>query len=175
MRLDGFVPDIYQKSIYTIDYQALKKSGIRFLIFDLNNTMAPLSLEIPDKKLKDLFAYLESLKFKIVIVSNASKSRVEPFKEKLNVDAAFKSGKPRKKKYQRILELYHVKVHEVASIGDQLVTDIYGANKMGFTSILVNPISKKDLWSTNFSSALERHLYSLMKKKGILEKGVYYE
>lgn len=172
--MDWYVPDIYQKSIYTIDYQALKKAGIRFLIFDLNNTMAPLSLEIPDKKLKDLFAYLESLKFKVVILSNAKKARVEPFKEKLNVDAAFKSNKPSKKKYERILELYHVKVHEVASIGDQLMTDIYGANRMGFTSILVNPISRKDTLVTNLSGILESRLYKIMKKRGILEKGVYY-
>lgn len=173
--MDLCVPDIYQKSIYTIDYTKLKKLGIKCLIFDLNNTMAPLSMEIPDKNLKDLFAYLEGLKFKVVILSNASKARVEPFKEKLNVDAAFKSNKPSKKKYLRILELYHVKVHEVASIGDQLITDIYGANKMGFTSILVNPISRKDLLSTTFSSIFESYLYSSLRKRGILEKGVYYE
>lgn len=173
--MDQFIPDIYQKSIYTIDYKALKKSGIKCLIFDLNNTMAPLSMEIPDKKLYDLFAYLDGLKFKVVILSNANKSRVEPFKEKLNVDAAFKSGKPRKKKYERILSLYHLQVHEVACIGDQLIRDVYGANKIGFTTILVNPISKKDIFSTSFLGYIEEFIYRKMKQKGILEKGVYYE
>lgn len=173
--MDNFIPDIYQKSIYNIDYKALKKSGIKCLIFDLNNTMVPLNVSIPDRELKDLFAYLESMKFKLVILSNASKSRVEPFKEKLNVDAAYKSQKPSKKKYKKILSLYHLKVHEVASIGDNLLTDIYGANKMGFTSILVNSISNHDRWIANTFKFIEKAIYNKLQKKGILEKGVYYE
>ncbi len=173
--MDFCVPDIYQKSIYTIDYKKLKKMGIKCLIFDLNNTMAPLSLEVPDKNLKDLFAYLEGLKFKLIILSNDSKARVEPFKEKLNVDAAYKSNKPSRKKYERILDLYHLQVHEVASIGDQLLTDIYGANVMGFTSILVNPISRKDIFSSSFSHRFDQYIFRKLKKKGILEIGVYYD
>lgn len=173
--MDYFIPDIYQKSIYDIDYKKLKKAGIKCLIFDLNNTLAPLSESIPNRHLKDLFAYLESLKFKIVILSNASKSRVKPFKEKLNVDSAFKSRKPSKKKYQKILSLYHLKVHEIASIGDQLHTDIYGANQMGFISILVNPISKKDNLSVQTFQILEQKIYQQLEKKSILKKGVYYE
>ena len=41
---DKFVPDIYTKSIYTIDYNGLKNKKIKCLIFDLNNTLAPLTL-----------------------------------------------------------------------------------------------------------------------------------
>ncbi len=173
--MDHFVPDIYQKSIYTIDYKKLKEKGIRCLIFDLNNTVAPESMPVPDKDLKDLFAYLETLKFKIILLSNAKKGRVEPFKEKLNVDAAFKSGKPWKKKYQRILELYHFQVHEVACIGDALITDILGANQMGFTSILVNPIGTKDILSSSFYRVLEKHILKILKKRGLFERGQYYE
>lgn len=168
--MDFFIPDIYQKSIYTIDYKALKKNGIKCIIFDLNNTIAPLSTEVPDKKMKDLFAYLETLKLKIIIVSNAKKERVEPFKEKLNVDSAFQSKKPSLKKYQKILRLYHLEVHEVASIGDELTTDIYASNKMGFKSILVNSISQKG----NKHKMIEKIIWKKLQKKGILEKGTYY-
>lgn len=167
--MDSFIPDIYQKSIYTIDYKQLKKTGIKCLLFDLNDTIAPENMSVPDKKLKDLFAYLEGLKFKLIILSNASKSRVEPFKEKLNVDSAFQSGKPSLQKYEKILDLYRFNVHEIACIGDQLFSDIYCANKMGFRSILVNTISNKK------PSFLERFLFQQLRKKGILEKGVYYE
>ena len=52
---DKFVPDIYSKSIYTIDYKMLKKNKVKCLIFDLNNTIAPLTLKKPSKKLIDLF------------------------------------------------------------------------------------------------------------------------
>ena len=38
---DKFVPDIYAKSIFLINYKKLRKSGIKCLLFDLNNTIAP--------------------------------------------------------------------------------------------------------------------------------------
>ncbi|MCI8394667.1 MAG: YqeG family HAD IIIA-type phosphatase [Bacilli bacterium] len=173
--MDHFIPDIYQKSIYAIDYQALKEKGIRCLIFDLTNTLCSYQEQVPSQKLKDLFAYLENLKFKIIILSNHNKGKVAPFKEKLNVDASYKNHKPFKKKYLKILNLYHFEVHEVAGIGDEILVDVFGANRMGFTSILVNPISQKDEFGTCFFRFWERILLKKMKKMGILERGKYYE
>ena len=142
--MDFFRPDIYKQSIYNIDFLELKRHGIKCLLFDLDNTLVPIDVVMPDKKLLDFFLYLEDLGFKVIILSNASKKRVQPFKEKCNVDSSFYSRKPFKKKYLKILEIYPFKDTEIACIGDQLLTDILGANRMGFTSILVNPISSKE-------------------------------
>ena len=139
-----FVPDMYQKSIYNIDYKKLKKNGIKCLIFDLDNTLTPVNLKSPSKKLKDLMEDLKNLKFKLIIVSNATKKRVEPFKDILCIDSAYLSLKPFRRKYQKVLKIYNFKENEIACIGDQLLTDIWGANRMGFTSILVNPIGTID-------------------------------
>ena len=57
----------------------------------------------------------------------------------------FHSCKPFKKKFKKILKLYKLDIYEVALVGDQLLTDILGANRMGFTSILVNQVGKKRL------------------------------
>src|SRR5574344_1464402 len=92
--LNNFVPDIYQKSIYNINYKKLKQNGIRCLIFDLDNTMVPVTIKSPTKKLKDLIEDLKELKFKIIIVSNSPKKRVTPFKDFLCVDSACFSFKP---------------------------------------------------------------------------------
>lgn len=173
--MEKFRPDIYQKSIYEIDYLKLKNMGIRCLLFDLDNTIAPLEMEVPDKKLKDFFMYIVELGLKPIIMSNASKKRVTPFKEKCNVDSCYHSNKPFSKKYDKILNTFHFKDTEIACIGDQLLTDIYGANIHGFTSILVNPISKKDPFKTKINRFFERKIYYFLKKKGLLEQGVYYE
>ena len=152
--MDMFIPDIYQKSIYTIDYKKLKKNGIKCLLFDLDNTIAPYKVIEPDQKVKELVASLEK-DFKVIIISNSNKNRLRPFKEKLNVDVAFSSKKPFKSKYKKILELYNFKIDEVACIGDQLLTDILGANRMGFTSILVNRIAKYETIFTRFNRFLK--------------------
>lgn len=172
--MDLFIPDIYQQSIYTINYKKLHKNGIKCLLFDLDNTIAPYNTLEPDQKVKELFARLEN-DFKIIIISNNNKNRLRPFKEKLNVDTAYSSKKPFKSKYKKILELYKFKVSEVACIGDQLLTDILGANRMGFTSILVNRIAKYETIFTRINRFFESFILKSLEQKRILVSGEYYD
>ncbi len=173
--MDRFIPDMYVKSIFEINFKSLKKRGIKCILFDLDNTIAPLHIPVPDKELKDLFADLEILKIKAIILSNAGKGRVEPFKEKLNVDSSYHSQKPFKKKYKKIMDIYGFKDNEIACIGDQLLTDIYGANRMGFLSILVNPISHEDYLPTKINRFFEQKLFAILEKRGLFKIGDYYE
>lgn len=172
--LDLFIPDVYAQSIYTINYKKLKKNGIKCLLFDLDNTIAPYKTCEPDQKVKELFARLEA-DFKVIIVSNSGKNRLRPFKEKLNVDVAFSSKKPLKGKYKKILTLYKFKIDEVACIGDQLLTDILGANRMGFTSIFVNKVAKFEIFPTKVNRFFEKRILKRFAKKNILISGVYYD
>lgn len=170
-----FVPDIYQKSIYDIDYKKLKKIGIKCLVFDLDNTIAPIILKKPNKKIKDFILMLKDMNFRVLIVSNSPKKRVEPFKDILNVDCACFSFKPFKRKYQKILNIYKLKPNQIACIGDQLLTDIWGANRMDFLSILVNPIGTTDYALTKINRMIEPFIYRKIEKKDFLKRGVYYE
>lgn len=172
--MDIFVPDIYQKSIFDINYKKLKKRGIKCILFDLDNTIASYKMSVPDTKVKDLFAELEE-DFKVIIMSNSGKERLRPFKEKLNVDVAFNSCKPLKKKYKKIMSIYGYKDNEIACVGDQLMTDIFGGNRMGFTTILVNSIGPIEPISTKINRYFESKILANFAKKGILEKGKYYE
>lgn len=169
-----FVPDMYQKSIYDINYKKLKNSGIKCILFDLDNTLVPYTTKEPNKKIKDLFAELSS-DFKIIILSNSGKNRLRPFKEKLNVDVAYNSHKPLKKKYKKILEIYGYKPGEVAAVGDQLMTDVFGGNRMGLTTILVNSIGPVEPITTKFNRIWERKIIKNFNKKGFLIKGEYYD
>ena len=172
--MDIFVPDMYQQSIYTINYKKLKKNGIKCLLFDLNNTIASYELDYPNDELRELMFELER-DFKVIIVSNSPKSRVRPFKEKLNIDSSFSSKKPFKKKFKKIMNLYNFKDTEIAMIGDELLTDIWGGNRMNFTTILVNGISEEEPFHTRIIRLIERKIIKILNKKGILFKGEYYE
>ena len=172
--MDIFIPDVYQKSIYTINYKKLKKNGIKCLLFDLDNTIAPYKVNEPDVKVKELFARLEE-DFKVIIISNSPKNRIRPFKEKLNVDCAYSSRKPFKTKYKKILEIYNFEIDEVACIGDQILTDILGANRMGFTSILVNRVAKYETIFTRFNRFFEKFILKKLDKKNLLVMGEYYD
>lgn len=173
--MNYFYPDMYQKSIYTINYDKLKNCGIKCLLFDLDNTCVPYVDRMPTKKLKTHFDKLQDEGFKVIIFSNASKDRLKPFKNELNVDCCPKAKKPRKAKFLKILKLYNYDLSEVAIIGDQLVTDIYGGNKVGIMTILVNPISDVDMLFTKVHRFIEKKKIKKMTKQGIFKVGSYYD
>ena len=143
--MEIFLPDKYCKNIYEINYRQLKQDGIKCLLFDLDNTLVPPHINTPNKKIRDLFDNLKELDFKVIIMSNSGKKRLTPFKDELIVDCSASSMKPLKKKFLKVLKEYKFDVSETAIIGDQLLTDIFGGNRTGITTILVNPISKKDI------------------------------
>ncbi len=173
--VEKFMPDVYQKSIYYINYDKLYKKGIRLLLFDLDNTITPSHVNKPTKRLKKLFDELKDKGFKIVIFSNATKHRIEPFKTELAVDACAFSLKPKKDKYLKVMEKLKVKHSEVAAIGDQLITDIYGANKLDITSVLVNPLTERDYTVTIFNRLIEKIIYSHLAKKDVFIRGNYFD
>lgn len=173
--IESYVPDIYQKSIYYINYDKLYKKGIRCILFDLDNTITPCHVSKPTKRIKRLFDELKDKGFKLIIVSNSPKYRLEPFKNELCVDSCAFALKPSKNKYEKIMKKFKYKNTEVAAVGDQLLTDIYGANKLDLTSILVNPLSSHDYNVTIFNRIVEKYIYDRLSKKDLLIRGNYYE
>lgn len=173
--VEKFMPDIYQKSIYYINYEKLYKKGVRCLLFDLDNTITPSHVIKPTKRLKKLFDELRDKGFKVIIMSNAPKHRIEPFKSYLGVDACAFSLKPRKDKYLKIMEKFKYKHTEIAAIGDQLLTDVYGANRLDIVSVLVNPMSEHDYSITWINRIIEKFIYSSLEKKDVFKKGEYYD
>lgn len=173
--MEKYIPDIYQKSIYTINYDNLTLRGIRCLLFDLDNTIAPITIKTPNKKTMELFDELKQKGFKIIIFSNSPKGRIKPFKEELDVDCCPNARKPFKKKFLTVLKEYEVDVTEVAIIGDQLLTDILGGNKVGITTILVNPIGTKERLGTKINRIYERRIFKYLRDDNLFTKGKYYD
>lgn len=173
--MEIFLPDKYYKDIYSINYKKLKEQGIKCLLFDLDNTLVPVHATKPNKKLKDFINNLKELELKIIIVSNSKKKRLEPFKKELNVDCSYTSIKPFTFKFKKIIKLYKYDLSEIAMIGDQLLTDVLGANIMGITSILINPMSRKDIMFTKFNRKIEKFIERKLLKRELFKRGKYYD
>ncbi len=173
--MEKYIPDVYQKSIHTIDYEKLKEKGIKCLLFDLDNTLAPYHIKDADEKLVELFSKLKEMGFQLIIFSNSFKKRVKPFKEELEVDCCANARKPHTNHFYRILKEYHLAENEVAIIGDQIMTDIVGGNRVGITTILVNPISLREPFWTKPNRWLEKRKIKKLKNHDLFFKGRYYE
>ena len=169
--LENLVPDKYFKSIYDINYKSLKESGIKCLIFDISNTLESETTVSPSRKVKDLFEDLKEMDFKIILMSNGFKKYVIPFKELLCVDSSYLTFKPLKRKYKKVLGIFQFS----AAIGDQLFFDIFGANRMKFTSILVNPISTDEFAVAKINRKVENIVINKLTQKDYFKRGRYYE
>lgn len=173
--MEKYVPDIYQKSIYTINYDSLLSRGIKCLLFDLDNTLAPITEKTPNEKVKELFNELKEKGFKIVIFSNSPKMRVRPFKDELEVDCCACARKPKPDKFLSVIKIYEYNFSEVAIIGDSILDDIVGGNGVGITTILINQIGKREYplaWLRRFK---ERKIVKKLRDNNLFTKGRYYE
>ncbi len=169
------IPDVYQKNIFNINYIKLKKQGIKCLLFDLDNTIASKEMKKPTKKVIELINNLKEEGFVVIIFSNASYKRLKPFEEQLKIKVISRAFKPHQYKYKKFLKDYGFKPKEVAFIGDQILTDIKGGNKIGFTTIFVDRISKNDEIITKINRFRENKIFKKLAKENKFNIGKYYE
>ena len=169
-----FKPNIYQKTIHDINYNELKASGIKCLIYDLDNTLGLISHKNCPDETKDLLNKLKK-DFTILISSNNTKKRLKPYLEELGIDGVAWSMKPSIKSLIYIKTKYKLKKKEMCIIGDQIVTDILAGNRYKIKTILVDPLGEKDLKITGLNRKIEAIIVKRYEKKGIFERGEYYE
>ena len=165
-------PDMYVKSILDIDYKKLKKMGIKVLLFDFDNTIIAHKVHKIDKKYLDLINDLKK-DFQVIILSNSLNfKKLSNTSKKLNLDFIGASFKPLGFGYRR-LKLNGIDKKEIAMIGDQLITDIWGAKRRGYFSILIDPINPdSEIIFTKINRKLEGKILGKMKK---VKRGDYYD
>ena len=168
--MSKFIPNMYVKNIFEIDYKKLKDRDIKVLLFDFDNTIIEKGNNVIDKK---TLKFLNSLKsdFIIYVVSNSlNKSKLNLVCSKLDLPYIGNARKPFKSGYKK-LKFKSIKNEQIAMIGDQLITDVWGANKMGYFSILIDPITNNEHIWTKVNRVFER----IIQKKNHIERGKYYD
>ncbi|MGI6359799.1 MAG: YqeG family HAD IIIA-type phosphatase [Acholeplasmatales bacterium] len=168
MRVNKYIPTFVYKSVYDIDFLSIyNKEKIRFIILDIDNTLAPYDEDTPTEEAKKLIKDLLAIGFELILISNNNKKRVLKYSEPLGLKAIYFALKPLKRGFKKGLKSASkpYKKEEVLVIGDQLMTDIYGANRMGFKTILVEPIKRKsDILTTRINRLRERRVLKKIKK-----------
>ncbi len=118
----------------------LREHGIKGLILDVDNTLTTHDHPAPAEGIPEWIDTMKKNGIRLMIVSNNRAERVEPFARLLGLDFVSKGAKPLKKGYVRAMKKMGLSPSETAAVGDQLFTDIWGANFARITSIFVQPI-----------------------------------
>lgn len=143
MILERFYPRERQESTYRIPWEQWREKGIRGVIFDIDNTLVRHD-EPADERAAALFRRLHELGIGTCLLSNNKEPRVAAFAAKVDSPYIYKSGKPSVRGYERAMKLMGTDRDSTIFVGDQLFTDIYGANRAGIYSILVKPIHPRE-------------------------------
>lgn len=170
-----FTPDYYIHNYKALRPQYLKEQGISLLVCDIDNTLVPHDVAVPDEEALAFLQRMRDADIRVVFISNNVEERVLRFAQGLQAPCYPFAMKPLPKTYKRMLKEQNVSKHEVAVLGDQLMTDILGANFMGLHTILTAPVVTRDLSFTKFNRIFENLVFKLLKVTKRLVKGEFDE
>lgn len=135
-----FYPTIYRRRITDVKSEDLRRLGVRGILLDVDNTLTTHD----NPNLTDgVRAWLDDMQeegFLLLIVSNNIEERVSPFAEKIGLPFCARARKPLSYGYRKAATALGLSLKECVAIGDQIFTDILGANLSGITSVLLEPI-----------------------------------
>ncbi|MDO8057472.1 YqeG family HAD IIIA-type phosphatase [Candidatus Phytoplasma gossypii] len=165
-----YIPNFYYDSVFEIPFEYFFRKNFKVLLFDLDNTLIEPYQTTLDNKVYNFLTNI-SKKFQIIILSNASnrklKKILEPNWNYVYLNLFHK--KPSSWGFRKVLSLTQIQTQEVIMIGDQLATDIKGANELNITSILVRPLNRKqeNLFTKYNRVYIERPLINLIRKTNL--------
>ena len=164
--LKKFIPTYVYKSIYDINFKELYDSGIRLILTDLDNTLISYAETMPNEKLFEFKKMIEDMGFEFILVSNSRKGRVDTFSKAFNIRCQKFSTKPLKRGIKKAIKMANKKYNksEIMLMGDQLMTDILGANRMKIKSCLIFPVDKStEHKGTRFNRWFEQFFLNRLK------------
>ncbi len=164
-----FYPKEYIDSTYNINFDDLYERGYRGIIFDIDNTLVPHGSPADERAIA-LFGHLKELGFKCLLLSNNKEPRVKSFNDQVGAQYIYKAGKPKKSGYIRAMEMLGTDRQNTLCVGDQIFTDMIGANHVGLYSILVKPIDPHEEIQIVLKRYLEKPIIACYERKRKREK-----
>ena len=126
----------YVESVFTIDYEKLYEKGCRGILFDIDNTLVHHG-DDSTPEIDELFRRVQRMGFRTILLTDNEEERVRRFIRNIDTLYLCDAGKPDPASYLRAIEMIGLEKSQVVCVGDQIFTDILGANRSGIASILV--------------------------------------
>lgn len=151
-----FTPDLTAQAVHQLTPALLKARGAQAVMVDLDDTLVASNAHSMSPQVRAWIGELKADGFLLLILSNGEPRRVRHWAQELDIPAFALVGKPCRSAFRKGLERLGSQPQHTVMIGDQLFTDVVGANLMGLTSILVTPLSPGKLPHTRAARQLER-------------------
>lgn len=163
--LEQFFPDLILNEISEIDANTLKQKGYRLLIFDIDNTLVAYHEKDATEKVNAIIGFLRAKGFQTALVSNNNRERVDRFNKDLKLFSVPRAMKPFKRGMRKVMKHFSVAPQETVLCGDQILTDIFGGNRLGLYTILVTPIEINESGFFRMKRRIEAYILKKMKER----------
>ena len=140
------IPDVILNDLTQLTPELLSARGITFLMMDFDNTIVPYTTDVPTQAMRDWLERMKASPVRLCVVSNSKKQRVVRFCRAYGLACVTHAKKPFQKGIQECLRRFSLNPSEAALVGDQIYTDVLGANCAGLTSILISAIDNHTIW-----------------------------
>lgn len=134
------IPDILLPALTDVTPELLQERSVTLLMLDFDNTIVPYTTDNPTEAMARWLEEMTEGDIQICVVSNSRRDRVKRFCKRYGMDCITHSKKPFSRGIRQCLDKYGVSPDHAALVGDQIYTDVLGANCAGLTSILVEAI-----------------------------------
>lgn len=142
----SFLPRYIFPKISDISPGFIQEHGISLLLMDYDNTMLPYTENVPSGELLTWLRTMQDAGVQLCIVSNTHKERVPVFSAAYGVPCVTHAAKPGTRGINRAIARFSGRKSSTALVGDQIFTDVLGANLAGVTSIAVTSIHNHNIW-----------------------------
>ena len=140
------IPDMIVDKLTDVTPQMLSERGISFLMLDFDNTIVPYTTNEPTEEMERWLHNMLHSDIGLCVVSNSKRDRVIKFCKARNIPCITHAKKPFSKGIYRCRDSFGFELSQAALAGDQIYTDVLGANCAGVVSILVPPIHLHNIW-----------------------------
>lgn len=159
-----FRPTYVFNDITGITPKFLKRKHIKGIVLDIDNTLTTHNNPVPPQSSMDWLARVKKAGIKLIIVSNNKPPRVEPFAQLLDLEYVANGRKPLTYGINEAVRRMGFEKSDIAAIGDQIFTDIMGANLAGIRSCFVYPLEPETSLPFRFKRTIEKPLLPSRKR-----------
>ena len=142
-------------TVTDISPDMLATLGIRGLILDIDNTLADHNDPQPADGVIEWIERMKENGIRMIIVSNNFYLRVKLFSELVGIDYVRESKKPFQKGYKLAAMKLGLPKRALAAVGDQIFTDVLGANIFKIKMLYTMPIGRSDNRLLKLRKAIE--------------------
>jgi len=136
----SLIPQYSFRDITDVTTEFLQQLGIKFLMLDLDNTIAAYDEHVMSENIMQWIADIKSGGIELFIISNSTRmGRVESHSGSIGAEYIMASCKPSPKSLHNAMEAAGFDTRDSALAGDQIMTDTLAANRAGIVSIIVRP------------------------------------